>query len=174
MRKRYRVNDLEKVFQLSGLVKRQSERKARIAKDFQDYRAKSVSRQDTRLFKRLKKSEKLRRVEEFKEDLRLGPLAPRRDVGPDREFAAINQTLFSPNDVDEATRISRWPFEPGDRVVILQGPDKGKIGILDSCDISNQSVKVRDMNLVCQIHSTSSSSCLEPPSMLDGVYSKLS
>ena len=39
-------------------------------------------------------------------------------------------------------------FAKGDRVAILKGVDKGKIGVIDSVDVERESVTLKDHNIV--------------------------
>lgn len=83
-----------------------------------------------------------------KEDYDLGPLAPRRDIGKDAEtYGTVDSIRFQRVTVPKWKR--RWcGFEVGDRVVLLKGRDKGKIGVVDEKDEESETVRVKDLNMV--------------------------
>ncbi|OBT53651.1 hypothetical protein VE04_06102 [Pseudogymnoascus sp. 24MN13] len=91
-----------------------------------------------------------------REDYDLGPLAPRRDVGLKKETYGTIQTnrLNGP----KLTMEERLAVNPsggrfanivaGDRVVVLEGKDKGRIGKVQSFDREKQQITVEGMNMV--------------------------
>lgn len=86
-----------------------------------------------------------------KEDWRVGPrLAPRRDVGENADrYATIAQALISPPRKTAMFSKGFVPYlSPEDRVVILEGRDKGKIARIESVDEDSQTVKMKGMNQV--------------------------
>lgn len=93
---------------------------------------------------------KASRAEE-KEDHRLGPLAPRRAVGKDEleRYGAFDQNRIIPPAVPEQFRIKYWNIREKERVVILTGPDRHKIGAVKSIDKKNNTLIVEGMNMVC-------------------------
>ncbi|KAI1471177.1 uncharacterized protein F4812DRAFT_169317 [Daldinia caldariorum] len=92
-----------------------------------------------------------------KDEWELGPLAPRRDVG---EWAgakgAIHEARFAGyGKISLAMRNRRcqWAggayhlnLAEGDRVVLIDGPDKGRIGKIKSINYDNAEVVVEDLN----------------------------
>lgn len=87
---------------------------------------------------------------EEKEDYRLGPLKPRRAVGK-REletFGAFDRMRVIPPLVPEKHRINFWNIVKDDRVVILTGPDRHKIGIVKRIDKDNNTLVVERLNMV--------------------------
>ncbi|KAM3072439.1 hypothetical protein ACMFMG_009240 [Clarireedia jacksonii] len=93
-----------------------------------------------------------------KENWELGPLAPRRDVGKKKEtYGAIESQFIQGPEMrkSEAEEIlALWGgrflnIREGDRVVILEGRDKGKIGSVLQVDKKRAEVTVEDMNMVC-------------------------
>ncbi|KAI0391026.1 KOW domain-containing protein [Xylariaceae sp. FL0594] len=87
----------------------------------------------------------------------LGPNAPRRDIGEwAGAYGAIGEHRYSgPLKASEATIKSRcqWAGGPnylclavGDRVVLLEGPDKGRIGEITDLNLDNAEVTVENLN----------------------------
>lgn len=94
----------------------------------------------------------------IKEDWELGPLAPKRDVGNMKDAYGTVNTLRSKGPV--LTTKARWdqrvwiggkyPFVvEGDRVAIMEGRDRGKIGTVMEMDFSRGELKVEGLNMVC-------------------------
>jgi large subunit ribosomal protein L24 len=92
-----------------------------------------------------------------REDWELGPLAPRRDVGDKKEsYGTVStQRLRGPilehKDADDALK----PFGgrylnivKDDRVVLLEGRDKGKIGKITNVDTKRVECTVEGLNMV--------------------------
>ncbi|KAI1825684.1 hypothetical protein F4861DRAFT_161293 [Xylaria intraflava] len=107
-------------------------------------------------------SQALEEVERAKQAIRddwaMGPLSPRKDVGEwEGAHGAIGDTRFS----NPVTRISlaarnarcQWAggayylnLAVGDRVVLLDGPDKGRIGTISDLIHDRAEVVVKDLN----------------------------
>jgi large subunit ribosomal protein L24 len=91
-----------------------------------------------------------------REDWELGPLAPKRDVGLKREtYGTISTSRLRGKELTLEERLKlnpdggRYPtIVAGDRVVLLQGRDKGKIGKVASLDAARQEVTVEGLNMV--------------------------
>jgi large subunit ribosomal protein L24 len=92
-----------------------------------------------------------------REDFFLGPLAPRRDVGDGKEtYGTVTQSQLRLSEIpkskrDEALKSVGGKFlniVKGDRVVLLEGRDKGKIGKITDVDRSRASCKVEGLNMV--------------------------
>ncbi|CAG8976502.1 hypothetical protein HYALB_00005999 [Hymenoscyphus albidus] len=91
-----------------------------------------------------------------REDYELGPLAPKRDVGDLKNtYGSIpselsqGPSLYKP---DRDEKLAPWGgrylnITTGDRVVLLQGPDKGKVGKISSIDKERAEVVVDGLNL---------------------------
>jgi len=95
---------------------------------------------------KLKKNERARR----REDWELGPLAPQRNVGDGAEkYGTAPPDVLSKDAIVEL-RDQKWiPYMRGDRVVILKGADKGKIGEVYEVDEKTQRVTMQGLNQVC-------------------------
>lgn len=152
-----------KVIKRTRLAKAQAERrKARKnAKNLRD-RVAVTAQQNNFLWLEHHKAVK-RAKDHHKEDWELGPLAPRRDVGDLKDkYGALSQHLLeSPQLTSEERkkRIARFagkgprnfPYcniRKGDRVVLLSGRDKGKIGKIRDVDLNKGEVKVEGLNKV--------------------------
>jgi len=93
-----------------------------------------------------------------REDYELGPLAPRRDVGDLREtYGTINSQRARGQDIShekQDERLGPWGgkmflnLRAGDRVVLLEGRDKGKIGTVKDISIKAAEVTVEGLNMV--------------------------
>ena len=84
-----------------------------------------------------------------REDWDLGPLAPKRDVGQNAEtYGAMDGRRARLEEVEKEQRIRFWTIVPQDRVVIIQGRDKGKIGVVRSINGKTNGVVVEGLNMV--------------------------
>jgi large subunit ribosomal protein L24 len=108
------------------------------------------SRKELVAYQKLIANDRRKSRAEEKEDHRLGPLAPRRAVGKEEleQFGAFDQLRIIPPAVPEQHRIKYWNIVEKDRVVVLKGPDRHKIGVVKSLDKENNTVLVEGMNMV--------------------------
>ena len=92
-----------------------------------------------------------------REDWELGPLAPRRDVGDARDtYATINSQRSRGPELGMRERMERknavggryMNIVTGDRVVLLEGRDKGKIGKISNIDVPRGECTVEGLNMV--------------------------
>lgn len=80
-------------------------------------------------------------------DWAAGPLAPRRDVGENAEKYGTT-SIFTAQQPERHPSDRKWiPFDKGDRVVITQGRDRGKIGYVLEVDKDRQAVAIKDLNV---------------------------
>ncbi|KAF2085946.1 hypothetical protein K490DRAFT_74818 [Saccharata proteae CBS 121410] len=80
------------------------------------------------------------------EDYMLGPLAPRRDVGDMMErWGTIPEQLAQRVEVPEADLPKYFPYVAGDRVCLIEGYDKGKIGVVHSVYEESMSIIVEGL-----------------------------
>lgn len=95
-----------------------------------------------------------------REDWELGPLAPRRDVGDSKDtFGTVHTqrmrgTLLNRKDGWKALRTvggKRLNIVKNDRVVLLEGRDKGKIGKIIAVDTTRAECTVEGLNLVSSL-----------------------
>jgi large subunit ribosomal protein L24 len=93
-----------------------------------------------------------------REDYELGPLAPRRDVGNWSEtYGTINSQRARGQDLPKEKLEEKLKFwggkkflnlRQGDRVVLLEGRDKGKIGTVKDVNTRSAEVAVEGLNMV--------------------------
>lgn len=85
-----------------------------------------------------------------REDRELGPLAPRRDVGDLKEtYGAMDVRRSRSVEKREEDRTDAQLIVVGDRVVVIQGRDKGRIGQVTSVDRKRHEAVVKGVNMVC-------------------------
>lgn len=140
---------MQKVIRRTALARNQAQRKAILAD-------KAAKREDLKQslrqrfsFNRMEidrtRDERQRRWEDW---LR-GPLAPQRDSGVDKKtFGALNPQAMNPPAVAKHQRRKFVNFAEGDRVCILKGRDQGKINEVTKVDVENETVTVKDLNVV--------------------------
>jgi large subunit ribosomal protein L24 len=84
-----------------------------------------------------------------REDWDMGKLAPKRDVGLVADsYGAIDMRYAQGVDLPEHKRPKVTDVREGDRVVILEGVDQGKIGTVKEVRKSKGDVVVDGLNLV--------------------------
>ncbi|KAI5928015.1 hypothetical protein F4810DRAFT_705910 [Camillea tinctor] len=92
-----------------------------------------------------------------RDDWAMGPLSPRLDFGTrDGMKGAIHEVRFQSNTrmtLVQRNRRCQWAggaynlnLAVGDRVVLIDGPDKGRIGPISEIDYDRAEVTVRDLN----------------------------
>lgn len=82
-------------------------------------------------------------------DWQTGALAPRRDVGElATKYGAASIYNIQMTDLDPKLRPKWLPYKTGDRVVITEGRDKGKIGVVADIDFDKGGVQVKDLNMI--------------------------
>lgn len=113
-------------------------------------------RQQTMFVEDLKKSKKA-----IRDDWELGPLAPRLDVGPlQGQYGTIHEARYKRTDpltLAQRNKRCEWlggaynlNLIAGDRVVLLNGPEKGRIGKVRLVDHEKGEVIVDGLNKVSQ------------------------
>ena len=141
---------MQKVIRRTALARNQAQRKAvRAAKDAEREEFKDHLRQRFAL-NRIEldniRAERQRR----REDWLRGPLAPQRDAGFEgQSFGALSPQAMNPPPIPKHLRRKYINIAVGDRVCIMKGRDKGKINEVVRVDTSNETVNVRDLNMVC-------------------------
>lgn len=83
------------------------------------------------------------------EDWQTGKLAPRRDVGEQAtSYGAASIYNIQMTDLDPKLRPKWLGYKTGDRVVMTQGRDKGKVGVISDIDYDKGGVQVKDLNMI--------------------------
>ena len=144
---------MQKVIQRTTLARNQAARKARILK-------KKEERLDVVKFFRERDEYQRTQIDTHRasvkarhEDWYKGPLAPHRDSGLTAgTYGTLNpQDTFLPR-IPKHLRRQFINVAPGDRVVLLTGPDQGKICEVNTVDEESESITVRDRNQVRYHH----------------------
>lgn len=94
-----------------------------------------------------------------REDWELGPLAPKRDAGEQKDtYGTLSALRMQGRQLSMEERLElnptggRYPtIVAQDRVVLLEGRDKGKIGKIVSVDRKRQECTVEGLNMVCAL-----------------------
>ncbi|KKA21506.1 KOW motif domain protein [Rasamsonia emersonii CBS 393.64] len=140
---------MQKVIRRTALARNQAQRKAKIAakkeqrEDFKESLRQRFAQERLRLD--AEREERLRR----REDWLRGPLAPKRDSGAIASYyGALTPQALQPPKVPAHLRRKYINIAPGDRVCIMKGKDKGKIGDVIKVDPETETVTVKDLNMV--------------------------
>lgn len=140
---------MQKITRRTVLAQRQAQRKAKaVAKRDKQSEWRVNFQQRVSAQRQLldeAKAERRRR----REDWLLGPLAPRRDVGEKYGiFGTVDMSRVNPPAVEEAKRRKYVNVARGDRVCVMKGKDKGKIGEVLEVHTASETVTVSGLNLV--------------------------
>jgi large subunit ribosomal protein L24 len=144
---------MQKVIRRTILAEKQVAR--RHAKHWEKVRRGDLkNKEEQARFHRKDEIEQIKKARQaLREDWELGPLAPKRDVGDQKDsWGTINslrsQGRFLTGKASEHSR-GNATIRSGDRVAIMNGVDKGKIGRVTKVDIGRGECKVQGMNMVC-------------------------
>lgn len=144
---------MQKVIQRTTLARNQAARKARILKEKQERLdvVKFFHERDEHQRKRIDLH--LASVKARHEDWYKGPLAPQRDSGLNAgTYGALDpQYTFLPR-IPKHLRRQFINIAPGDRVVLLTGPEQGKICEVNTVDVDSESLTVKDRGQVRSHH----------------------
>lgn len=80
----------------------------------------------------------------------MGPIAPRRalSVEDTEAYYALDGDKAKIEPLRRKVGVEEWALAVGDRVVILKGPDRHKIGTINAIDKESSSVTVEGLNQV--------------------------
>ncbi|KAI1007150.1 hypothetical protein K3495_g1073 [Podosphaera aphanis] len=148
---------MQKLLRKATMAKGQLARRTAKLKAKQERDQQKSNRENAAYLYRQKKSliEESRKVR--REDWELGPLAPKRDVGNQTEtYGAVDGHLIqgprlSPEQAEEKMKNFGGKFLSlfvDDRVVLLEGRDKGKIGKVIKIDRERAECTVEGLNLI--------------------------
>ncbi|KAL1996965.1 hypothetical protein VTN49DRAFT_7830 [Thermomyces lanuginosus] len=140
---------MERVIRRAMVARNQAKRKARIAaKKQQHEELRDMLRSQFQL-NRLKIDAEREEKKNRWEDWMRGPLAPKRDAGAQAShYGAITPMAVQPPKIPKHLRRQYINIAPGDRVCLMKGKDKGKIGEVVSVDEETEHVTVKDLNMV--------------------------
>jgi large subunit ribosomal protein L24 len=153
---------MQKVIRRTVLAEGQAARRlARKKEKFAFEKGKS-RRENERFVRRVEISDIKTARQTRREDWQLGPIAPRRDVGLNKETYGTINTMRLRSEIKTLQERLELNPEGGrypnivveDRVVLLEGRDKGKIGKVIAVDAQRQELTVEGLNLVCFINLT--------------------
>ncbi|KAL2073137.1 hypothetical protein VTL71DRAFT_10461 [Oculimacula yallundae] len=148
---------MQKVFRHTVLAEKQAARRSARRLDT-DLRLKWKNEREQNNYHRKDEIQQIKDARfNRREDYDLGPLAPRRDVGDRKETygsISLNRMQGRPLHGKEKDDILKFwggkhlTIVKKDRVVILEGRDKGKIGIVKSIDTKRAECTITGLNLV--------------------------
>lgn len=147
---------MQKVARRAVLARNQAKRKARINAEKDRHQEWKLTFQEKTRYNRSlinqAKDERLAR----REDWMLGPLAPKRDIGERASlYGTVSSQRLQPPKLPKENRRKYLNIVAGDRVCMMKGKDKGKIGAVLNVHEESEHVAVEGVNVV-------STSCLIP------------
>ncbi|KAK5127525.1 hypothetical protein LTR85_006864 [Meristemomyces frigidus] len=84
-----------------------------------------------------------------REDWEAGALAPRRDAGEQREtYGATSMYNLHAPELEPRKQPKWMHISEGDRVVVMRGREKGKIGVVDDVSKERGTVRIKGINVV--------------------------
>jgi large subunit ribosomal protein L24 len=148
---------MQKVIKRTVLAERQAARRLKRRREKNSRNDAKTNREQNNLGRAIEVSQLKQARLNRREDYELGPLAPRRDVGDwTDKWGTIDPHRSRGQELSDREKKKIW--EPwggkfpnivvGDRVVLLEGRDKGKIGTIEVIDKDRAEVKVKGLNLV--------------------------
>lgn len=140
---------MEKVLRRAALASNQAKRKAKAVLEKDRRNKLQGDLREKFAFNRSLLDEAIEERKNRREDWLKGPLAPRRNFGErDVLYGTVSTNRLRLPRVPEAKRVKYVTFAPGDRVCMVKGKDKGKIGKILQVDEESQSVTVEGVNMV--------------------------
>jgi large subunit ribosomal protein L24 len=155
---------MQKVIRRTVMAEKQAARRLAKRKADNARQAAKSEREQARMARSLEVRDIKQAAINRREDWELGPLAPRRDVGTMKDaYATVDgQRLRGPVlPLKEREAIMKawgggwgnWKTDhlniaEGDRMVVLEGRDKGKIGTITAIDIERCEVTLEGLNMV--------------------------
>ncbi|EGD91357.1 hypothetical protein H112_01161 [Trichophyton rubrum D6] len=139
---------MEKVLRRAALASNQAKRKAKAVLEKDRRNKLQGDLKEKFAYNRSLLDEAIEERKNRREDWLKGPLAPRRNFG-DRDvlYGTVTTNRLRMPKVPEAKRVKYVTFAPGDRVCMVRGRDKGKIGKILQVDEESQSVTVEGVNM---------------------------
>lgn len=139
---------MQKVIQRTKAAQRQASRRLKKGKEHIERGQAFNRREEAQRLRRYNNSLIVDARKARNEDWALGPLAPRRDVGDQADsYGTIPIFNFSLPDKNPNRRPKWFHISEGDRVVVVNGREKGKIGVVNDLNKDKVSVQIRDINM---------------------------
>ncbi|KAI9793505.1 MAG: hypothetical protein M1816_007937 [Peltula sp. TS41687] len=140
---------MQKVLQRTARAKTQAARRAAIRWEKERSTRRTLQRSEhDELWKMASRDIKNARIAR-REDRELGPLAPKRDVGDSKETYGVLDSRRTRGPIKrEEDKKDAQLIVAGDRVVIIEGRDKGRIGPVVRVDRKRHEAVVKGLNLV--------------------------
>ncbi|KAJ9411236.1 hypothetical protein DTO045G8_868 [Paecilomyces variotii] len=140
---------MQKIIRRTALARNQAQRKANIAAKKEQREEWKEALRERFSYNRIQLDAIRNERSARREDWLKGPLAPKRDSGPEARFyGAMVPYAMQPPKVPKHLRRKYINFAAGDRVCVIRGRDKGKIGEVTRVDPETETVTVKDVNMV--------------------------
>lgn len=140
---------MQKVIQRTATARKQAQKKLfRAKREEKLVDRKDLLRQRKEYGRALNDNAKAAREARW-EDWTKGPLAPKRDAGKQANtFGALDAAVMNPPKIPARQRRKHILFTPGDRVCVIRGRDKGKIGEISQVNEDSETVQIKNLNMV--------------------------
>lgn len=150
---------MQAVLRRTQMAERQAARRLAKRKTKYDHQMRKTRREQENFVQREAKVDIKLARQVRREDYELGPLAPKRDVGAKKDtYGTIHTNRIRGEELTMEERLRLNPsggkysnIVVNDRVVLLEGRDKGRIGKVVSIDRARQEITVEGLNMVSHI-----------------------
>ena len=140
---------MDKILRRATLARAQAKRRARKVADAKRFDEEWQRRRETVAKNREQKKAVVAARHDRREDWLLGPLAPKRDAGALKDsYGSISQRAMYQRKLFKDEKSEYINIVEGDRVVVVEGREKGKIGKVKKVDKDSEDVTVEGLNLV--------------------------
>lgn len=139
---------MEKVLRRAKYAERQATKKLQKRKTYLENTEAWQRKQNTQRMKRVFTQNIVDARKNRREDWQLGALAPRRDVGEKANtYGSLSIYDFHLPELAAEEKLKFYPISEGDRVVVIKGREKGKIGEVSDVLRDRNGVRVNDINV---------------------------
>ena len=140
---------MQRVLRRNLLARNQAlKRQRRASKEALNDEARKIRQEKIVLARSTRSAIKAERINR-REDWMLGPLAPNRLAGKDAGgYGMMDFQSLRPPNILKSEREEFFNFAVDDRVVVVTGREKGKIGKVREIDEERQAVVLADVNMV--------------------------
>ena len=140
---------MERVLRRAKYAERQARKKVNKRKAFLESTEDWQRMQQTRRIVRVYNQNIVEARKNRREDWELGPLAPRRDAGEkSKTYGTYSVYDFSLPELGKKERMDFVPISEGDRVVVVKGRDRGRIGEVQELQRDRNGVRLDGLNIV--------------------------